>query len=32
MGLYTAIVKRDGDWAIGWVEELSGLACEPIMS
>jgi len=21
MGLYTAILKRDGDWWIGWIEE-----------
>jgi len=25
MGLYTAIVKRDGDWWIGWVEEIPGV-------
>ena len=25
MGLYTAIVKRDGDWWIGWVEEVPGV-------
>ena len=25
MGSYTAIVKRDGDWWIGWVEEVSGV-------
>jgi hypothetical protein len=24
MGLYTAILKRDGDWWIGWVEEVRG--------
>lgn len=22
---YKAIVKRDGDWWIGWVEEISGV-------
>ena len=22
---YTAIVKRDGDWWIGWVEEIPGV-------
>ena len=22
---YTAIVKRDGDWWIGWVEEVPGV-------
>jgi predicted RNase H-like HicB family nuclease len=25
MGSYTAIVKRDGDWWIGWVEEVQGV-------
>ena len=25
MGLYTAIPKRDGDWWIGWVEEVPGV-------
>ena len=25
MGSYTAIVKQDGDWWIGWVEEVPGL-------
>ena len=25
MGLYTAILKRDGDWWIGWVEEVPGV-------
>ena len=25
MGVYTAILKRDGDWWIGWVEELTGV-------
>ena len=25
MGSYTAIVKRDGDWWIGWVEEVPGV-------
>ncbi len=22
---YTAIIKRDGDWWIGWVEEIPGV-------
>ena len=22
---YTAIIKKDGDWWIGWVEEVSGV-------
>ena len=25
MGLYTAIVKRDGDWWISWIEEVPGV-------
>ena len=25
VGLYTAIIKRDGDWWIGWVEEVPGV-------
>ena len=25
MGAYTAIIKRDGDWWIGWVEEVPGV-------
>lgn len=25
MGTYTAILKRDGDWWIGWVEEVPGV-------
>ncbi|MCP9909626.1 type II toxin-antitoxin system HicB family antitoxin [Cyanobium sp. BA20m-p-22] len=25
MSTYTAVVKQDGDWWIGWVEELSGV-------
>ena len=25
MSTYTAVVKQDGDWWIGWVEEVSGL-------
>ena len=22
---YTAVVKRDGEWWIGWIEEISGV-------
>ena len=30
MSTYTAVVKQDGDWWIGWVEEVSGVnAQEP---
>lgn len=24
---YTAITKRDGDWWIGWVEQITGVNC-----
>ncbi len=25
---YTAIVKQDGDWWIGWIEEVPGTNCQ----
>ena len=25
---YTAITKKDGDWWIGWVEEVPGVNCQ----
>ncbi len=25
---YTAIVKRAGDWWIGWIEEVPGVNCQ----
>ena len=25
---YTAIVKNDGDWWVGWIEELPGVNCQ----
>ena len=25
---YTAIVKRDDDWWIGWIEEVPGVNCQ----
>lgn len=25
---YTAITKKDGDWRIGWVEEVLGVNCQ----
>lgn len=28
MSEYTAIVKQDGDWWIGWIEELPGVNCQ----
>ncbi len=25
---YTALTKKDGDWWIGWVEEVPGVNCQ----
>ena len=25
---YTATIQRDGDWWIGWIEEVSGVNCQ----
>jgi len=25
---YTAVVKQDGDWWIGWIEEVPGINCQ----
>lgn len=25
---YTAVVKQDGNWWIGWIEEISGVNCQ----
>ena len=25
---YTAVVKQDGEWWIGWIEEVSGVNCQ----
>ena len=25
---YTAIVKNEGDWWIGWIEEIPGVNCQ----
>ena len=25
---FTAIVKQDGDWWIGWIEEVPGINCQ----
>jgi hypothetical protein len=25
---YTAITKQDGDWWIGWIEEVPGVNCQ----
>jgi len=27
-GTYTAITKKDGDWWIGWIEEVPGVNCQ----
>jgi len=28
MNEYTAVVKNEGDWWIGWVEEVPGVNCQ----
>ncbi len=28
MNEYTAIIKHDGDWRIGWIEEILGVNCQ----
>ena len=25
---YTAIIKKENDWWVGWVEEISGVNCQ----
>lgn len=25
---YTAVIKKDGDWWVGWIEELPGVNCQ----
>ncbi|MEQ1606569.1 MAG: type II toxin-antitoxin system HicB family antitoxin [Pyrinomonadaceae bacterium] len=25
---FTAVIRRDGDWWIGWVEEVPGVNCQ----
>jgi predicted RNase H-like HicB family nuclease len=25
---YTAVTKKDGDWWIGWIEEVPGVNCQ----
>jgi len=27
-GEYTAVIKQDGDWWIGWIEEVPGENCQ----
>lgn len=26
--IYTAVIKQDGDWWIGWIEEVQGVNCQ----
>ena len=26
--IFTAVVKQDGDWWIGWIEEIPGVNCQ----
>jgi len=26
--VYTAVTKQDGDWWIGWIEEVPGVNCQ----
>lgn len=26
--VYTAVIKQDGDWWIGWIEEIVGTNCQ----
>jgi predicted RNase H-like HicB family nuclease len=28
MNIYTAIIKQDGAWWIGWIEEIPGTNCQ----
>ena len=28
MNEYTAVIKKDGEWWIGWIEEVSGVTCQ----
>lgn len=27
---YTAVVKQDGEWWIGWIEEVPGVNCQEL--
>ena len=27
---YTAVVKQEGDWWIGWIEEIPGVNCQEL--
>lgn len=26
--VYTAVVKQEGDWWLGWIEEIAGVNCQ----
>ena len=28
MNSYTAIIKQDGDWWVGWIQEVPGVNCQ----
>ena len=28
MNDYTVVIKQDGDWWIGWIEEVPGVNCQ----
>ena len=28
MNKYTAVIKQDGDWWIGWIQEVPGVNCQ----
>ena len=28
MSDYTAVVKKEGDWWVGWIEEVPGVNCQ----
>ena len=28
MAEYTAVMKQDGDWWVGWIKELPGVNCQ----
>ncbi len=29
-GAYTAVVKKSGEWWIGWIEEVPGVNCQEL--
>jgi predicted RNase H-like HicB family nuclease len=28
MNQYTAVIKKDGNWWVGWIEEVPGVNCQ----